>query len=120
MESNDYPVFPVKWAFCLGLFGLSLLTFSCGDDEPGISCGPEPVSYASEVAPVISTRCATSGCHNSGSTNGPGALTNYSQVFNARNSIRSSVNNGSMPPGGLSQSGKQAIICWIDSGAPNN
>ena len=97
-----------------------MLVISCGKDEPGIDCGTETVSYATDVAPIIAAECATSGCHNAGSSKGPGALTTYSQVFNARNSIRSAVSNGSMPPGGLSQAGKQAIICWIDSGAPNN
>jgi len=48
-------------------------------------------------------------------------LLTYTQVFNARSSIRSAVSSGSMPPnGGLSVTQKNSIIFWIDSGAPNN
>jgi len=48
-------------------------------------------------------------------------LTTYQQVFNARTSVRSSVASGSMPKGStLSDAQKNAILCWIDSGAPNN
>lgn len=84
------------------------------------ACGEGTISFAAQVAPVIAASCAQPSCHNAGSTKGPGALTNYNQVFNARNDIRREVFNGSMPPGGLSQADKQTIICWIDNGAPNN
>lgn len=79
-------------------------------------------SYATDVSPVIQGTCAAnSGCHASGSTNGPGALTTYSQVYNARVAIRAAVANGSMPQNGsLSNAQKNAIICWIDNGAANN
>ena len=66
--------------------------------------------------------CAfSSGCHGSGSTNGPGVLTSYTSVFNARTAIRSAVASGSMPQGSsLATNQKNSILCWIDSGAPNN
>jgi hypothetical protein len=74
------------------------------------------------VNAIIQTSCATgSGCHGSGSLNGPGPLLSYLQVFNARSAIRSAVSSGRMPPNGaLSATQKNSIICWIDSGAPNN
>lgn len=79
-------------------------------------------AFAADVAPIISSSCAiNSGCHASGSGNGPGPLTNHTQIFAARSSIRSSVSNGTMPKNGsLSAAQKNSIICWIDSGAPNN
>ena len=79
-------------------------------------------SFATDVSPLIQSTCATnSGCHATGSSNGPGALTNYTQVFNARSAIRTAVGNGSMPQNGsLTTTQKNNIICWIDSGAPNN
>jgi hypothetical protein len=79
-------------------------------------------SYATDVSPVITSTCATnSGCHAAGSSQGPGALTNYQQVFNNRSAIRSSVASGMMPQdGSLSASQKNALLCWIDNGAPNN
>lgn len=78
-------------------------------------------SYASDVSPIISSNCAVSGCHATGSSNGPGALTNYSQVNVAKSRIRTAVANGTMPKNGkLSDDQKNKIICWIDAGALNN
>ena len=78
-------------------------------------------AFTADVNPIIQSTCAVNGCHASGSINGPGALTNYSLIFNARNTIRSTVLSGSMPKNStLSTSAKNSIICWIDSGAPNN
>ena len=78
-------------------------------------------SFANDVSPIIQSVCAVSGCHDASSVNGPGALTTYQKVFNARTDIRSAVSSGLMPKTGtLSATQKSAIICWIDQGASNN
>jgi hypothetical protein len=78
-------------------------------------------TFASDVNPIIQSVCANSGCHDAASFNGPGPLTTYQQVFNARTSIRSVVASGIMPKNTtLSSDQKAAIICWIDGGASNN
>ena len=78
-------------------------------------------AFAADVNPTIQSSCAITGCHEAGSLNGPGALTNYSQVFNARSTIQSAVSAGTMPKtGSISTSQKNSILCWIQSGAPNN
>lgn len=78
-------------------------------------------AFAADVSPIIQSSCAISGCHASGSTNGPGELTNYLQISSAASNIRSAVSTGRMPQTGtLSSAQKSSIICWIDSGAPNN
>lgn len=79
-------------------------------------------SFATDVLPVIQSTCATNtSCHASGSIEGVGALTNYSQVFTSRFSIRDAISSGRMPKtGSLSNAQKSAIICWIDAGASNN
>jgi uncharacterized membrane protein len=78
-------------------------------------------SFATDVNPIFQTVCATSGCHDAGSTNGPGALTTYQQIFNARSLIRSAILSGTMPKNTtLTADQKNAIICWIDNGATNN
>ena len=78
-------------------------------------------SFSSDVSPIIQNVCAASGCHNAGSTNGVGPLTNYQQVFNVRSNIRAAVASGTMPKNTtLSAEQKSAILCWIDNGAPNN
>ena len=92
-----------------------------GTGSSGNGSGPAN-SFAVDVNPIIQSSCAAnSGCHGSGSSAGPGPLLTYTQVFNARSSIRSAVLSGRMPPnGGLSVTQKNSIIFWIDSGAPNN
>jgi len=102
---------------------IAVLLLACGKDK--VNYNPDcstAKSYATDVSPVIQSYCATnSGCHANGSSNGPGALTTYAQIYAARTSIRTAVANGSMPENGsLSNDQKNAILCWIDSGAANN
>lgn len=92
-----------------------------GGGNPPDPCDGVPASFATNVLPIIQSSCALSGCHITGSTNGPGQLTNYTEVFNARVAIRNAVNSGIMPKtGSLTASQKSSIICWIDKGAANN
>jgi len=85
-------------------------------------CSGPAKSYATDVSPVFQTSCAiNSGCHAAGSGNGPGPLIDYSQIFNAKGGIRPEVASGHMPLNAtLTATQKNAILCWIDSGAPNN
>ena len=77
--------------------------------------------FAADVNPIIQSTCNRSGCHAAGSTNGPGPLTTYAEIYNARVQVRSVMSLGTMPPGGaLTYAQRSYIICWIDSGAPNN
>lgn len=78
-------------------------------------------TFSADVLPIITSSCAAAGCHASGSFNGPGELTNYSQVAAAKSAIRSAVAAGTMPKtGSLTPAQKSAIVCWIDAGAANN
>ena len=78
-------------------------------------------AFAANISPLIQSRCAISGCHASGSGNGPGALITYTQISAAATRIRASVAAGTMPQGStLSTAEKNSIVCWIDGGAPNN
>jgi hypothetical protein len=73
-----------------------LLILSCSkkkEDTTTIDCST-PSSFSANVSPLMQSSCALSGCHNAGSTNGPGALTNYTQIFSARAAIRSAVSSG--------------------------
>lgn len=110
-------VAPLILVFCIAV--------SCskkGDEDTNTNtCDGVAKSFATNVNPLIQTFCNQAACHNNGSTNGPGPLTNYSQVFNNRTAIRSAVQSGLMPQNTtLTVAQKNTIICWIDSGAPNN
>jgi hypothetical protein len=86
------------------------------------NCSNIPKSFSTDVNPVIQSTCAVnSGCHGSGSINGPGELLTYTQIFDAKVNIRTAVSSGTMPKtGSLTNQQKNSIICWIDSGATNN
>jgi len=90
------------------------------NNEP-VDCSTISTTFAVNVSPLISSSCAKSGCHAAGSTNGPGALTNYTQIFNSRVAIRAAVSSGYMPQDAtFSATQKATITCWIDAGAPQN
>lgn len=75
------------------------------------SCNGTVKSYKTDVAPIIESACAS--CHQN--------FGNYSNLYSVRFSVRSQVVSGNMPQNGvLSSTQKDAIACWIDSGAPNN
>src|SRR5215210_478071 len=67
-----------------------------GGGNGNVDCNSVPKSFSANVQPITSTRCAISGCHAAGSNNGPGELTTYQQIFNARMQIRPAVLSGTM------------------------
>ncbi len=107
---------------------ITVIAVACSKGSDAVVANPTTVDcslidsrYGSVVSVIIQNSCATSGCHNAGSFNGPGPLTNYTQNKAAANAINSSVSSGSMPRGSvLSTSQKNAIACWVSSGAQNN
>jgi hypothetical protein len=109
------------------IFSMVIGISSCSKDDNGggtttVDCSTVTnKAFTADVNPIIQSTCAVAGCHATGSSNGPGALTGYTQIFNARSTIRTAVVTGRMPQGGsLSTAQKNSIICWIDNGAPNN
>jgi hypothetical protein len=110
-----------------GLFIILLLLAACSKEKTGggattVDCSTVTnKAFTADISPIIQNSCAIATCHASGSSNGPGQLTNYSEIFSARTSIRSAVASGAMPKtGSLSTAQKNSILCWVDSGAPNN
>jgi len=109
--------------FSLPVFTLLFVIHACSKKpEFTPDCSGSAKSFANDVSPVFQTSCAiNSGCHATGSGNGPGPLLTYLQIFNARADIRSAVASGHMPLNStLTATQKNAILCWIDNGAPNN
>jgi hypothetical protein len=111
-------------AFCIVL--IVALVNACkkdseNDKEQPVDCSTITTTFSGTVGPLMASSCAKSGCHAAGSTNGPGALTNYTQIFNSRVRIRAVVASGQMPQDAtFSATQKAFITCWIDAGAPNN
>src|SRR5580765_2641990 len=105
---------------------IGIVMYACSKSSGGGEVITTPTctgtqSFTNDVNPIIQASCAISGCHAAGSFNGPGALTTYSQIFNARSLIRTAIANGSMPKTGtLTTAQRNTIICWIDNGAESN
>ena len=106
-----------------------LAGFSCSKSSGGGTGGGTTLNcatitnkaFAADVSPIIQSTCNVAGCHAAGSTNGPGPLTNHSEVSNASSRIRTAISSGAMPQGTtLTTAQKNSIICWIDNGALNN
>ena len=93
--------------------GGSGITFSCTGISP---------KFGADVVPIINTVCSiNSNCHGAGSTNSGGPFTNYVQINAKTSNMRSAVLAGVMPQSGtITQAQINNLICWIDSGAPNN
>lgn len=94
---------------------LAGLASSCKKDSSTTpytpSCDGTEKSYTADVKPILQNACIN--CHSN--------LSTYSQVYSSRSSIRSVIVSGSMPRGSsLSAAQKDAIVCWIDNGAPEN
>lgn len=122
---NSYA--PLKFNFLKPAFIISTvvsISFACKKKGPDFipDCNGAPKSFSTDVSPIIQASCAVnSGCHGTGSRNGVGELLTYTKIFNVRSDIRSAVASGEMPLGGsLTNTEKNAILCWIDGGAPNN
>ena len=87
-----------------------------------VNCTGVASAFAANVNPIIQSTCATDAtCHGAGSANGPGPLLTYTQISGASVTIKTAVASGTMPKtGSLTTAQKNSIICWINSGSPNN
>jgi hypothetical protein len=118
----------------LGIISLVVIFISCSKDGGSGGSGGSGggggtpdcsavtnKSFSADVNPIVQSTCNAAACHASGSFNGPGSITNYTEVFNNRVAIRAAIASGTMPKNTtLSTSQKNSILCWIYSGAPNN
>jgi hypothetical protein len=122
MSITHSPTFRIL-KFSFPFIALLIFIHACTKDpEVAVDCSGPSKSFATDVSPVFQTSCAiNAGCHAIGNSNGPGPLLNYSQIFNARADIRSAVASRHMPLNAtLTATQINAILCWIDNGAPNN
>lgn len=104
----------VKKLMIVVLVSMGIWT-GCSKDSTTVaytpSCSGATKSYKNDVAPLMRSSCT--GCH--------GNLSTYSGLVASKASVRSMIVSGQMPQGGsLTNTQKDAIVCWIDSGAANN
>ncbi len=113
------------------LAGIILIAAACtkkSSDNGGGSgnnftpnCTGITVSFSSAVLPIIQSSCAKGNCHATGSTNGPGQLTNYNEINSAKGVIRASLISRAMPKdGSITEAQRNLLVCWIDAGGLNN
>lgn len=125
---KKYPIY-----FVLILF--SLFVFSCKydfilqEEVPDPGNGDEPISFATQVAPIFSNGNKCTSCHKTGGTRPDLTAANaYSQIMakyiNTSSPAESKIYK---VPGSSSHSWKgytateaATILAWIDEGAQNN
>lgn len=80
------------------------------------------ISFQESVEPIISSVCATAGCHVAGEEAPNLAI--RTNIFTAASRMRSLISLADMPPAAcncpLTAEEKQNIICWIDDGGQDN
>jgi len=106
----------------LAVYSISCSKSNDGGGSSSVDCSTvSNKAFAADINPIIQSTCNVVSCHNAGSTNGVGPITNYNEAFANRARIRTAIANGSMPQGSsLTTAQRNSIICWVDSGAPNN
>ena len=114
------------YSLCIACMIISILASckkSSGNTTPisPTSCSGTSYSYNTDVKPIFIASCTISGCHDAGSTNSGGPFTTWTLIHAKASTIEGQVNAGIMPQvGTLTDDQKKKIICWVESGAPNN
>ncbi len=86
-----------------------------------VDCVTINAKFSTDIYPLISSKCATSGCHDATASGGL-IFQNYNQI-NAKKdriNIRALVEKSMPPTGPLPSADINKIKCWIDGGALNN
>ena len=94
---------------------------ACGVTIPLACPSSNPPSYASDVAPILSTYCTT--CHNPNGQESSKPLDSYTGVSSLASSVESQISTCSMPLSGNPQpsaSDRDVVVAWIVCGAQNN
>ncbi len=113
---------------CLLIVFIGLSLSSCYyDNEESLypnesSCYSPDVSFSLDIKPMIDAKCATAGCHVSGT--GRVVLTSFQSIKNI--AVDGQLENRvliqrDMPPSApLSRCDQEKLQAWLDNGATNN
>jgi uncharacterized membrane protein len=87
-----------------------------------VNCSTINAKFSADVLPIISQKCATSGCHDAAGSAGGAILVSYPQIAALASRINQrSIVDKTMPTAGPLTTAEMAILkCWIDAGAPQN
>ncbi len=91
------------------------------ESTQAIDCSTTTAKFAADVQPIISGKCAISGCHDASAAGGV-IFQNYLQISSQKDRIHArAVVQKTMPSSGALLPAEIAKIkCWIDAGALNN
>jgi len=103
------------------LFTSILISSSCKDD-PVDEFDCAGITFSNDIAPIIASKCATTGCHVSGFMFGD---------YTTYDGLQDDAQDGTMEQeviidktmpqvGTLTQDELEKFQCWFDDGAPNN
>lgn len=86
-----------------------------------VDCATVNAKFGADVLPLITSKCATPGCHDATASGGV-IFQNYAQINGVKDRINArAVVEKTMPAAAPLQPSEANIIkCWIESGAPNN
>lgn len=107
------------------LLSISFFLFSCINNvEESANLEEEieidacaDITFSGNVKSIIDANCIQ--CHGTGG-NSPN-LTTFNSISSSAVSVKSAVATRRMPQGGsLTQAQIDAIVCWVNNGAPNN
>ena len=110
------------------IFSTGLVAVACAyQNEEDLfgeqNCTPGAITFSMDIQPILQTKCALPGCHNSSNPSIPD-WTVFSNVQNKATLIKIRTANGTMPPSNtgvqLTTTEITEIGCWVDDGAPNN
>ena len=119
--------------FIAAVLALAGIVNACYYDEVIVFQGlPTNVSFKNDVAPILSSNCTITGCHDAVSAHSPSLVQEnaYSALINGnyvntidpeKSKIYMEISAGGMPPSGpLSTNNQKIILGWIAEGAKNN
>ena len=109
----------------LGITGLFMFGSCVYDSLPSsvTGCDFKDISYAKQVQPIITTRCATANCHSTEHARMTGLqiISNYKEVIRDTSNIKQVILSGYMPRGEpLTNCEIQTLANWISEGGKNN
>ncbi len=106
---------------------LPLLLVACGNRSDGTESAAGDLTYYADAKQILDAKCAT--CHQPGDV-GPFSLTTYEEVRTFGAAVRSSIDNGTMPPWmpsdecndyvgniDLTEEERSTLLAWLDGGA---